>query len=64
MSFSSVCMRVTPPTMYSMNSSASWSSLPAIPARQQLRIARDGPQRLLQIVRGDISELPQFVVHP
>ena len=47
-----------------MNSSASCVELSAISPRQQLRVAGDRSQRLLQIVRSYIGELPQFVVRP
>ena len=63
MSFSSVCMRVTPLTMYVDEFVRVLVEFPAIAAGEKLRVTRDRAQRLLKIVRSNVGELPQFVVH-
>src|SRR3954452_24808133 len=38
--------------------------MPAVALREELRIAADGAERLLEIVRRDVSELTQLIVRP
>ena len=45
-----------------MNSSASPSSLPLVAPPEQLGVAGDRPQRLLEVVRGDVGELLELGV--
>ena len=55
-------MRFTPSTAKSMNSWASVSSWSAVAAFEQLHVAGDHPQRLGEVVRGDVRELRQVGV--
>ena len=55
-------MRATAAVVRSMKRCASPSSRSLVAPRQQLGVAGDGAQRLLQIVRGDVGELLEIGV--